>query len=373
MQLPERGLALVHIGQPVKLLYDAFPYERYGVQYGTLTWLSPASSAGPRGPMFRAFAELGADTVGVQGTPRSVLPGMTGRAAVIVGQRTLVSYALEPLRQMRESLSAGPPMAGASRIAVTHGDSSRTRAYDDTSATLADFYTSDTAMQACLDRARVAAQTDLPILILGESGAGKTILARAIHNSSRRNHGPFVSFNAAALSDTLLDSQLFGHERGAFTGAHQRVKGKFELAHQGTLFLDEIADLSPTAQSKILRAVEYRRVRAPRFRHAAASRRARDQRDALGDQRSGGAALPSGSLLPHQRLHVDAAVVAGAPQRSSGAAGGGDRARRRATGKSHRRASTAQPPIACLRTPGRETCVSCRRSCTRPWRSRPGT
>jgi len=135
--------------------------------------------------------------------------------------------------------------------------SSRTRAYDDTAATLGDFYTSDAVMQACLDRARVAAQTDLPILILGESGAGKTILARAIHNSSRRNHGPFVSFNAAALSDTLLDSQLFGHERGAFTGAHQRVKGKFELAHQGTLFLDEIADLSPTGQSKILRAVEY--------------------------------------------------------------------------------------------------------------------
>ena len=111
LQLPERGLALVHIGQPVKLLYDAFPYERYGVQYGTLTWLSPASSAGARGPAFRAFAELGADTVGVQGTPRSVLPGMTGRAAIIVGQRTLVSYALEPLRQMRESLSAGPPSA----------------------------------------------------------------------------------------------------------------------------------------------------------------------------------------------------------------------------------------------------------------------
>jgi membrane fusion protein len=111
LQLPERGLALVHIGQPVKLLYDAFPYERYGVQYGTLTWLSPASSAGARGPTFRAFAELGAETVGVQGTPRAVLPGMTGRAAVIVGQRTLVSYALEPLRQMRESLSAGPPAA----------------------------------------------------------------------------------------------------------------------------------------------------------------------------------------------------------------------------------------------------------------------
>lgn len=109
LQLPERGMALVRIGQPVKLLYDAFPYERYGVQYGTLRWLSPASSAGPRGPGFRAFADLGAATVGVQGSPQSVLPGMTGRAAVIIGQRTLVSYALEPLRQIRESLSAGPP------------------------------------------------------------------------------------------------------------------------------------------------------------------------------------------------------------------------------------------------------------------------
>jgi membrane fusion protein len=109
LQLPERGLALVRLGQPVKLLYDAFPYERYGVQYATLTWLSPASSAGARGPAFRAFAELGAETVRVQGTPQAVLPGMTGRAAVIIGQRTLVSYAIEPLRQMRESFSAGPP------------------------------------------------------------------------------------------------------------------------------------------------------------------------------------------------------------------------------------------------------------------------
>jgi membrane fusion protein len=111
LQLPERGMALVRVGQTVKLLYDAFPYERYGVQFGTLRWLSPASSAGPRGPSFRGFAELGAETVGVRGIPQAVLPGMTGRAAVIVGQRTLVSYALEPLRQMRESLSVGPAPA----------------------------------------------------------------------------------------------------------------------------------------------------------------------------------------------------------------------------------------------------------------------
>ncbi|HET9011242.1 MAG TPA: sigma-54 dependent transcriptional regulator [Gemmatimonadaceae bacterium] len=128
--------------------------------------------------------------------------------------------------------------------------------YDDTDATLADFCSDDAAMQACLERARMAAKTDLPILILGESGTGKTILARAIHNSSARRARPFIAFNAAALSETLLDSQLFGHERGAFTGAQNRVKGKFELANSGTLFLDEVADLSPSAQSKILRAVE---------------------------------------------------------------------------------------------------------------------
>jgi DNA-binding NtrC family response regulator len=112
-------------------------------------------------------------------------------------------------------------------------------------------------MQTCLDLARIAARTDLPVLILGETGTGKTLLARVIHNSSRRVRNPFVAFNAAALTETLLDSQLFGHEKGAFTGADRRVKGKFELADQGTLFLDEIADMSPTAQAKILRAVEY--------------------------------------------------------------------------------------------------------------------
>jgi len=132
----------------------------------------------------------------------------------------------------------------------------RAHEYDDTDATLDDFWSSDAAMQACLDRARLAARTDLPILILGESGTGKTILARAIHNSSSRKGRPFVAFNAAALSETLLDSQLFGHERGAFTGAQNRVKGKFELADGGTLFIDEVGDLSPSAQSKILRAVE---------------------------------------------------------------------------------------------------------------------
>jgi len=127
----------------------------------------------------------------------------------------------------------------------------------DLHASLADFHTDDESMRTCLHLAGIAARTDLPVLILGETGTGKSLLARILHNSSARCRAPFVEFNAAALSDTLLDSQLFGHEKGAFTGADRRIKGKFELADGGTLFIDEIADMSAVAQAKILRAVEY--------------------------------------------------------------------------------------------------------------------
>ncbi len=142
-------------------------------------------------------------------------------------------------------------------IQIKQIDLNLKRRFDPLSCTLDDFRSSDTPMRRCLKIAWVATKTDLPILILGESGTGKTLLSRAIHNTSNRGSGPFVSFNAAALSEGLLDSQLFGHEPGAFTGATRALKGKFELAHGGTLFIDEIADMSGTAQAKILRAVEY--------------------------------------------------------------------------------------------------------------------
>jgi transcriptional regulator with PAS, ATPase and Fis domain len=134
-----------------------------------------------------------------------------------------------------------------------------------------DLCTGNEAMQRCLKLAALAAESDVPILILGETGTGKTLLAQAIHNSSARSRNQFVSFNASAMSDTLLESQLFGHERGAFTGAQKTVKGKFELADSGTLFLDEIADMSSLAQAKILRAVEYgefERLGSERMLHA---------------------------------------------------------------------------------------------------------
>jgi transcriptional regulator with GAF, ATPase, and Fis domain len=103
-----------------------------------------------------------------------------------------------------------------------------------------------------------AAATATTVLLEGESGTGKELFARSLHALSARAHAPFVAINCAAIPEALLESELFGHEKGAFTGAGARKIGKFELAHRGTLFLDEIADLSLGLQAKILRGLEER-------------------------------------------------------------------------------------------------------------------
>jgi len=107
-----------------------------------------------------------------------------------------------------------------------------------------------------LDQITRVADTNATVLIRGESGTGKELVARAIHEASGRRAGPFICLNCAALSETLLESELFGHEKGAFTGATDRKIGKFEAAHGGTLMLDEIGEMSPEIQAKFLRVLE---------------------------------------------------------------------------------------------------------------------
>lgn len=110
--------------------------------------------------------------------------------------------------------------------------------------------------QNVLNQVRIIAQSDSTTLIQGETGTGKEFIARAIHNQSQRRNGPFVTVNCAAIPGALLESEFFGHERGAFTGAVLQTKGRFQQAHHGTLFLDEIGDLPLELQPKLLRALQ---------------------------------------------------------------------------------------------------------------------
>ncbi len=112
------------------------------------------------------------------------------------------------------------------------------------------------AMKACLEKAADAASSDVPVLVVGETGTGKELFARAIHDNSSRRAGPFVTLDCTVLPENLVESQLFGHEKGAFTGADRSRTGLVAQAHQGTLFLDEVGDLPSGAQAKLLRVLQ---------------------------------------------------------------------------------------------------------------------
>lgn len=152
-------------------------------------------------------------------TPEAVLA--TLRAALELRRARTLSRILE------EDLGPGADLVGASR-----------------------------PMKRVRETIRRVAPTEARVLIVGESGTGKELAATAIHGLSPRGRGPFVRVNSAAIPRELVESEMFGHERGAFTGADRRRQGRFELAHRGTLFLDEVGDLDPGAQGKLLRAIE---------------------------------------------------------------------------------------------------------------------
>ena len=166
------------------------------------------------------------------------------------------------------------------------------------------------AMLGMFQMIETIAPTGSTVLITGESGTGKELVARAIHFNSLRKERPFVAVNCGALPETLLESELFGHMSGAFTGADTNKKGLIEVADKGTIFLDEIGEMSPLVQVKLLRVLQERRFR----RLGGTDEVDADIRDHRRDEpRSredgGGGRLPRGSLLPDQRDPAAAAVA----------------------------------------------------------------
>jgi len=174
-----------------------------------------------------------------QGT---VLPAMK-RASVLVGEDGKVIGGVETLTDLREIVTRDRQIARLSSILKGkdrfHGIIGKSR-----------------VVQDVFDLITNAAQSDAPIVVYGESGTGKELVAAAIHSLGRRKRGPFVKINCAALSESLLESELFGHVKGAYTGAERTRKGRFELANGGDIFLDEIGDIPLSMQVKILRALQ---------------------------------------------------------------------------------------------------------------------
>lgn len=175
----------------------------------------------------------------------SVLP--IRREGRIAGAVLVVQDISEVLRLSRELHRTGET---ADAVYEHAAEASRAR------YTLSDLVGSSRALQRAIHLARRAAGADSTVLLLGESGTGKELFAHAIHNASRRRAGPFIRVNCAAVPDHLLESEFFGYEKGAFTGAVRRKPGMFELAHRGTIFLDEIGEMSLPLQAKLLRVLQ---------------------------------------------------------------------------------------------------------------------
>ena len=225
--------------------------------------------------------------------------------------------------------------------------------------------------------ARVA-PSDARVLITGESGTGKELVAAAIHAQSPRRERPFVRVNCAAIPRDLLESEMFGHERGAFTGATERRLGRFELAHTGTLLLDEVGDLGAEAQAKLLRAIEAKeieRVGGGRPIRVDVRILAATNQD-LGAFREG-RTIPRGPLLPPERDTDGRSAAARAPGRHPRARAPFRRAAPPSLGAGGARSGPTTRSARSRGTAGRATSASSRtsssgcRSCTRDGRSVP--
>ena len=166
----------------------------------------------------------------------------TVEGAVEAMRKGAVHYLLKPLANPDELRLAVRRVLEERRVA---DEATTLRQATEAVFPFGEIIAGDAKMQAALDLARSVAPTDATVLITGETGTGKELMARAIHHWSPRAEQAFVAVNCAALAETLLESELFGHEKGAFTGAVAQRRGRFELAHGGTLFLDEVGEMSP--------------------------------------------------------------------------------------------------------------------------------
>ena len=180
-------------------------------------------------------------------------------AAVEAMQLGAFDFVTKPLNMDELGLKVQRALGGQALERQVERLNARLASYEAERPGLGSILGQSPAMARVFDAIEKVAPTDATVLVLGESGTGKELVARAIHQRSKRADGPFVQTHAAAYAEGVLESELFGHERGAFTGAAARKLGRFELADGGTLFLDEVGDVPPSTQVKLLRALQERR------------------------------------------------------------------------------------------------------------------
>ena len=213
---------------------------------------------------------------------------LTAQGTVESAVEAIKDGAYDYLEQAGRSAAAADPAAESGRAA---GDAARSAdaapAAARPAAASAGSSATAPAIRGVYRVIEQAAPTNASVLISGESGTGKELIAQTIHELSPRQSFPFVAINCAAIPETLLESEIFGHEKGAFTGAHDRRTGVFELAHRGTLFLDEIAEMQPATQVKLLRVLQERTFRRLGGRQEQIGRRARHRRDQRQSARGG--------------------------------------------------------------------------------------
>jgi two-component system response regulator HydG len=200
---------------------------------------------------------------------RAALEAQPGARVILMTAFASLETAIEAMRQGAYDYLTKPFKLGEASLAVQRAledrrlreENRRLRAQVEERFRLDALLGRSRAMQAVFERIRAVSDGDASILLLGESGTGKELAAHAIHHGSARQRRPFVAVNCTAIPENLLESELFGHERGAFTGADRARRGLFAEAHGGTIFLDEVGDLPPSVQGKLLRVLQDKAVR----------------------------------------------------------------------------------------------------------------